>query len=75
MSTSTTVAATITWCASRCGSSVEFFLPKWDRLEQEIGRKHQYLATRHTFQIYGLCESCRKKPTTGRNRPAAVLSQ
>jgi Fur family ferric uptake transcriptional regulator len=30
-----------------CGSSVEFF--------------YHYLTTRHTFQIYGVCEDCRKK--------------
>ena len=35
--------------------------PGADRLEQEIGRKHHYLTTRHTFQIYGLCENCRRK--------------
>ncbi len=46
---------------TECGSSVEFFSPEVDRLEQEIGRKHHYLTTRHTFQIYGLCEDCRKK--------------
>ncbi len=46
-----------------CGSSVEFFSPEVDRLEQEIGRKHRYLTTRHTFQIYGVCEECRKKQT------------
>ena len=44
-----------------CGSSVEFFSPEVDRLEQEVGRKHHYLTTRHTFQIYGICEPCRKK--------------
>lgn len=49
-----------------CGSSVEFFSPEVDRLEQEIGRKHRYLTTRHTFQIYGVCEECRKK---GPRRP------
>jgi Fur family ferric uptake transcriptional regulator len=43
-----------------CGGSVEFFSPEVDRLEQEIGRKHHYETTRHTFQIYGLCEECRK---------------
>ena len=47
-------------CTS-CGSSVEFFSPEIGRLEQEIGRKHHYLTTRHTFQIYGICENCRKK--------------
>src|SRR5437899_2680061 len=40
---------------TECGSSVEFFSPEVDRLEQEIGRKHHYLTTRHTFQVYGAC--------------------
>ena len=44
-----------------CGSSVEFFSPEVGQLEQEIGRKYHYLATRHTFQIYGVCEDCRRK--------------
>jgi Fur family transcriptional regulator, ferric uptake regulator len=44
-----------------CGSSVEFFSAEVDRLEQEIGRKFNYETTRHTFQIYGLCEDCRRK--------------
>lgn len=49
---------------TECGSSVEFFSPEIERVEQEIGRKNRYLTTRHTFQIYGLCEPCQKK-----NRP------
>jgi len=44
-----------------CGSSVEFFSHEVDQLEQEIGRRHHYLTTRHTFQIYGVCEDCRKE--------------
>ena len=44
-----------------CGSSVEFFSPEVGQLEQEIGRKYHYLTTRHTFQIYGVCEDCRRK--------------
>ena len=51
---------------TECGGSVEFFSPEVSRLEQEIGRKHHYLTTRHTFQIYGLCEQCRGK--TGARR-------
>ena len=43
------------------GSSVEFFSRDVGQVEQEIGRKYRYLATRHTFQIYGICEDCRKK--------------
>ena len=46
---------------TECGGSVEFFSPEVDKLEQEIGRKHHYETTRHTFQIYGICEDCRKK--------------
>ena len=61
-------------CTS-CGASVEFFSPEIERLEQDIGRKHHYLTTRHTFQIYGLCDACRKKGSLGRSRSAAALSQ
>ena len=46
---------------TECGSSVEFFSPEVGRLEKEIGRRHRYLTTRHTFQIYGICEGCRDK--------------
>lgn len=44
-----------------CGASVEFFSPEVDKIEQEIGRKFRYETRRHTFQIYGMCEECRKK--------------
>jgi Fur family ferric uptake transcriptional regulator len=46
---------------TECGSSVEFFSPEIEKLEQEIGRKHHYTTTRHSFQIYGVCGECRKK--------------
>jgi Fur family ferric uptake transcriptional regulator len=46
---------------TECGSSVEFFSPEVGELEQKIGRQHNYRATRHTFQIYGVCEDCQKK--------------
>jgi Fur family ferric uptake transcriptional regulator len=45
---------------TECGASVEFFSEEVRELEQEIGRKHQYVTTRHTFQIYGTCEECRQ---------------
>ena len=48
---------------TECGASVEFFSPEVRRLEQEIGRKHRFATTRHTFQIYGVCEECRKRET------------
>ena len=46
---------------TECGASVEFFSPEIGELEREIGRKHHFVTTRHTFQIYGVCEECRKK--------------
>ncbi len=46
---------------TQCGSSVEFFSRDVGQVEQEVGRKYRYLATRHTFQIYGICQDCRKK--------------
>jgi Fur family ferric uptake transcriptional regulator len=45
-----------------CGSSVEFFSGEVENLEKEIGRKFGFATTRHTFQIYGVCDECRKKP-------------
>lgn len=48
---------------TNCGSSVEFFSEEVERLEQEIGRRYHYDTTRHSFQIYGVCEECRKKAT------------
>jgi Fur family ferric uptake transcriptional regulator len=50
---------------TECGASVEFFSNDIERIEREIGRKHNYLTTRHTFQVYGVCDACRKK----RKRP------
>lgn len=53
---------------TECGSSVEFFSSDLDELEREIGHKYHYQTTRHTFQIYGVCEACNKK--NGTRRPA-----
>src|ERR1022692_1923068 len=44
-----------------CGSSVEFFSPEIEKVEKEIGRKHRYVTTSHTFQVYGVCGECQKK--------------
>jgi Fur family ferric uptake transcriptional regulator len=49
---------------TECGSSVEFFSPEVGELEQSIGRKYRYVTTRHTFQIYGICEDCRKNSSS-----------
>ncbi len=44
-----------------CGDSVEFFSPEVEQLERSIGTKFRYATTRHSFQIYGTCETCQKK--------------
>lgn len=49
-----------------CGTSVEFFTPEIEELEQAIGKKYKFVTTRHSFQIYGLCEECRKKASRRR---------
>jgi len=54
---------------TECGGSVEFFSREVDQLEQEIGRRHHYTTTRHTFQIYGLCQDCGSR--NGRERESA----
>ncbi len=46
---------------TECGASVEFFSPEIDEIEQAICSKHHYVPTRHTFQIYGVCEGCRRR--------------
>ncbi len=51
---------------TECGASVEFFSPEVGEIEQEIGRKHQYLTARHTFQIYGVCADCREDEADAR---------
>jgi Fe2+ or Zn2+ uptake regulation protein len=51
---------------TECGSSVEFFAPELDNLEQNIGKKYHYMTTRHSFQIYGICDECQKKGTRRR---------
>src|SRR4051812_17526698 len=50
-----------------CGSSVEFFSPEVDQIELEVGKKFKYDTTRHTFQIYGVCEEC---STSKKRRPS-----
>jgi len=45
---------------TECGASVEFFSPEVGQIEHEIGRRHHYLTSRHSFQIYGVCQDCQK---------------
>lgn len=51
---------------TECSSSVEFDSPEIEKIEKEIGHKHKYLTTSHTFQVYGICEPCQKKKQSRR---------
>ena len=51
-------------CTS-CGDSVEFFAPELEKVQRRIGNQFHFDPLRHTFQILGTCQACRKK-----NRPA-----
>jgi len=44
-----------------CGASMEFFSHEVTKIEEEIGHKYRFDATRHNFQIYSVCEDCRRK--------------
>lgn len=52
-------------CTS-CGDSVEFFAPELDEVERRTGRQFRFLPSRHSFQIFGICQACQKKNTTTR---------
>ncbi len=55
---------------TECGASVEFFSPEVGQIEREIGSKHHYLTTRHSFQIYGICADCRESDRDARKDDA-----
>jgi Fur family transcriptional regulator, ferric uptake regulator len=44
-----------------CGDSAEFFSPEVEEVERRVAREFHYTATRHSFQIYGVCEACQNK--------------
>lgn len=44
-----------------CGESVEFFAPEIEAVQEAIGRQYHYLAQRHNFQIYGICQKCQAR--------------
>lgn len=48
---------------TRCGKSVEFAEPEIVRLRDDILRQHHFVGAGHRFQIFGVCQECRKKRT------------
>ncbi len=41
-----------------CGSVVEFADDRIPRLQNQIGKKHDFLVTSHRFEILGYCSEC-----------------
>lgn len=54
----------------RCGQIVEFVQPRIEKLQEEVARRHGYLATTHKMEIYGICKECREgaAPHPGRTK-------
>lgn len=46
-------------CTS-CGDSVEFFAQELDAVQNRVGKRFGFEPSRHTFQIFGTCQKCRK---------------
>jgi Fur family ferric uptake transcriptional regulator len=47
-------------CTS-CGDSVEFFAPELEGVTRRIGKQFRFVPLRHSFQIFGTCNSCAEK--------------
>lgn len=47
-------------CTS-CGKILEFIDERIEELQDEVCRQHDFVATSHSHQIWGLCGACRKK--------------
>jgi Fur family transcriptional regulator, ferric uptake regulator len=47
-------------CTS-CGDSVEFFAPEVEEVQRRIGDQFHFQPLRHSFQILGTCQACRRK--------------
>lgn len=43
-----------------CGTIIEFCSPEIEQLQDEIAKKYNFKIIRHSLDIYGLCEKCKK---------------
>jgi Fur family ferric uptake transcriptional regulator len=50
-----------------CGKVVEFIDPAIERRQDAVCRGHDFVATSHSHQIWGLCAGCRKNPHRGKS--------
>jgi Fur family ferric uptake transcriptional regulator len=60
-------------CTS-CGKVVEFNDPAIEKRQDAVCRAHDFRATAHSHQIWGLCGACRTRSGKGGNRKGAAAS-
>ncbi|MCG2722869.1 MAG: transcriptional repressor [Thermodesulfovibrionales bacterium] len=44
-----------------CGSAIEFYSDKLERLQEDLCRQQGFQGTTHTLEIRGYCRKCQKK--------------
>ena len=42
----------------KCGQIFEFIDYEIEKRQEEIAKKHQFIMTRHTHQLFGICREC-----------------
>lgn len=60
-------------CTS-CGKVIEFIDPAIERRQDAVCRAHDFVATSHSHQIWGLCGACRSRAGKALNRGRAAAS-
>jgi Fur family ferric uptake transcriptional regulator len=60
-------------CTS-CGKVVEFVDRAIEKRQDAVCRAHDFRATAHSHQIWGLCGACRSRSGRGGNRKSAAAS-
>jgi len=60
-------------CTS-CGKVVEFVDRAIEKRQDAVCRAHDFRATAHSHQIWGLCGACRARAGKGGNRKGAAVS-
>lgn len=45
---------------TNCGKIIEFIDDEIEERQRKIAKKHQFLMTSHSMQIYGICKECQR---------------
>lgn len=46
---------------TQCNKIVEFVNPEIEKLQERVAREHGFVVTQHKMELYGVCESCRRR--------------